>query len=241
MRSMKGGVVMNKNFVVWFLVPLALVILFFIFWWATGVLELKEATEEDEQSRLDFEKWFNERDSQQDPTYTFYFKCKACDWEREYVLGVHDCGEDKGMVSADRFTWCSGQLLDAIEFVESRGDPGAVGAAGELGAYQITKGYVDDVNRIIDKLGWVMPFYEYADRYSKTKSREMVRIYVGYYGALGTDEKFARIHNAGPDGWRNDPRWFVRNREYTLEDAVTKINNSLAYWELVKNALEEVK
>lgn len=128
-------------------------------------------------------------------------------------------------------------LLDAIEWVESKGDACAAGDLGEVGAYQITKQYVDDVNRILK-----CDAYSYEDRFDKIKSREMVLIYIEYYDIYGFSlEDKARIHNAGPDGWRNDPRWFVRNRDYTIEEVVTKINNSLAYWELVKSAMEEGK
>ncbi len=132
-------------------------------------------------------------------------------------------------------------LLDAIEWVESLGDPDAVGKAGEIGTYQITKQYVDDVNRIIRVLSMGIPYFTYDDRWDRTSSREMTSILTGFY-STGFDvyrfEARARIHNAGPDGWRNDPRWFVRNRGYTIEEAVVKINNSLVYWELVKSAME---
>lgn len=175
--------------------------------------------------------------------------------------------------------------LDAIEYVESRGDAEAVGdykvvdyaelqggsyplaeygkgmaevyceyyridgreharyyQAQSIGPYQITKQYVDDVNRIIEVLSMDIPFFTYVDRRDRSASREMVKILTGFY-SVGTEpgdhfEVCSRIHNSGPDGWRNDPRWFVRNRGYTLEEAVTKINNSLAYWELVQNAME---
>ncbi len=139
-------------------------------------------------------------------------------------------------------------LLDAIEWVESRGDAGAVGKGGEVGAYQITKQYVDDVNRIIKVSSMNIPYFTYEDRWFRAASREMTRILIGYYyqqlnytAYMSYEEDFeamARIHNAGPDGSRIVPRWFVRNRGYTLEDAVTKINNSIAYWELVKSAME---
>ena len=161
------------------------------------------------------------------------------------------------------------ELLDAIEWVESRGDPNAKGdrlklsehtklemaeimtkgtlsgckIGGEyfikkvsedlfeqveyraIGAYQITKIYVDDVNRILRKWkaelgeqikksggkglgGWFVP-YTYDDRWDRNYSREMANIYLTYYTpGYESDadywEKAARIHNGGPDGWKKE-------------------------------------
>ncbi|KKL80183.1 hypothetical protein LCGC14_2007340, partial [marine sediment metagenome] len=64
-------------------------------------------------------------------------------------------------------------LLDAIEWVESKGDPVAVGKNGEAGAYQITERYIDDVNRILGKNK-----YTYEDKWNSDKSRQMVQIYL---------------------------------------------------------------
>ncbi len=93
-------------------------------------------------------------------------------------------------------------LLDAIEWVESKGDPWAVGDDGAaVGAYQIHKIYVDDVNRILGyKLFKGEKFYpfDYQDRCKPEKSREMVSIYLNHYG--GTFEEMARKHNGGPKG-----------------------------------------
>ncbi len=134
-------------------------------------------------------------------------------------------------------------LLDAIEWVESKGDAWAVGKDGEVGAYQIKKIYVDDVNRILSADGKSGRF-AYRDRLNKVHSRTMTRIYVCHYSYLTVAwtrkrvEEMARIHNGGPDGWRNDPHWFVRNRDCTLEQAKRKIANTKAYWEKVKARME---
>jgi hypothetical protein len=104
-------------------------------------------------------------------------------------------------------------LLDAIEWVESKGDPWAVGDNGEaVGAYQIHKIYVDDVNRISKKY-----FYPYPCRTSAEYSRQMVTIYLKHYG--GTFEEMARKHNGGPNGHK---------KESTKE-----------YWEKVKSRLSQ--
>ena len=83
-------------------------------------------------------------------------------------------------------------LLDAIEWVESKGDANAIGDGGaSVGAYQIQKIYVDDINQ------WGYN-YSYDDRYDRNKSRDMARIYLTHYG--GTIEEMARKHNGGPRG-----------------------------------------
>ena len=150
-------------------------------------------------------------------------------------------------------------LLDAIEWVESRGDANAVGDPkpwgiyidnyGQevskgieyqaIGAYQIHKIYVDDVNRILSLRG-IENAFAYNDRWDKGKSRDMVAVYTEYYGTKAwnkiwdsgqfetTDEREGfikyyelqtRIHNGGPRGWRKE--------------------STKAYWQKVKARLEE--
>lgn len=129
-------------------------------------------------------------------------------------------------------------LLDEIEWVESRGDPNAAGDGGEaIGAYQLTEIYVDDVNRILigwkEQIGqqikeaggkglggWFVP-YTYKDRWNRNHSRDMARVYLTYYNPSDAENEFeamARIHNGGPDGWK---------KESTKE-----------YWEKVESRLE---
>lgn len=94
-------------------------------------------------------------------------------------------------------------VIQAIEQVESGGDCNAVGDSGRaVGCLQIWKIYVDDVNRISGK------HFTYADRYSREKSYEMTEIYLLHYAAekrlnrKPTIEDYARIHNAGPNGYK---------------------------------------
>lgn len=100
-------------------------------------------------------------------------------------------------------------LLDAIEWVESKGDPWAVGDNGNaVGAYQIHKIYVDDVNRISGYREHgnrkIYP-YAYTDRANPQKSREIVTVYLKHYG--GTCEEMARTHNGGPRGpWKESTK-----------------------------------
>lgn len=114
-------------------------------------------------------------------------------------------------------------LLDAIEFVESNANPSAVGDGGKsIGSFQITKAYVDDVNRIYNKR------YTHKDRHDRQKSRQMTILYLLHYGRLyeretkkeATYEILSRIHNGGPRGMYKDstlPYWFkVKNRIHAI-------------------------
>ena len=89
-------------------------------------------------------------------------------------------------------------LLNAIEQVESGGRADAVGDSGSaVGAYQIWKICVDDINRIKGK-----KIYTYQDRLNKTKSRQMCEIYIDHYGKGMDDISKARIWNGGPRGYK---------------------------------------
>ena len=101
-------------------------------------------------------------------------------------------------------TYSFEDLLDAIEQVESNGDPDAVGDnSNAVGSFQIHKIYVDDVNRILDGKR-----YSYLDRLSPHLSRQMVKMYIWHYATKKclkqepTLEDMARIHNGGPNGYK---------------------------------------
>lgn len=97
------------------------------------------------------------------------------------------------------------KLLYAISCVESGNDTNAVGKKGEIGALQIKKILIDDVNRIIgDKK------FNYFDRKNRQKSYEIAKIYFSYYalnyrlktGGLIPDAKFyIKIWKYGPKGY----------------------------------------
>lgn len=97
------------------------------------------------------------------------------------------------------------RLYDAIAIVESNNNSRAIGDGGRaIGAFQLWKVYVDDVNRIAGTS------YTYEDRWDRQKSYEMAVIYVEYYsrryeritGLRATREVKSRIHNGGPNGWK---------------------------------------
>ena len=102
------------------------------------------------------------------------------------------------------------KLLNAIKNVESSGNSSAVGDNGKaVGAYQIHKVYVDDVNNILKNRGLKTRF-KYTDRFNDKKSRIMTCIYLLHYGKVyerKTEKKanlevLAKIHNGGPSGWK---------------------------------------
>jgi hypothetical protein len=118
-------------------------------------------------------------------------------------------------VGRDAFTFSD--LLDAIEWVESKGKADAVGDNGNaVGSFQIWKIYVDDVNRILRLQGEEKTYF-YRARQVRSSSREMVTIYLKHYGResrIGrevTCVDMAAMHCAGPDGYRQMDEPKVKN------------------------------
>lgn len=144
---------------------------------------------------------------------------------------VADIGQNTAEATFD-------DLLDAIEWVESKGDANAVGDNGNaVGSFQIWKIYVDDVNRLLGK-----NIFGYLDRLDSHLSREMCLVYITHYeqnskklypysffhrelnksewkwGKQTPFERMARIHNGGPNGYKK--------------------KSTKPYWEKVKRAIE---
>jgi hypothetical protein len=97
-------------------------------------------------------------------------------------------------------------LMDAIEWKESKCDSQARGDFDEetkvykaIGAYQLWKIMVRDVNRI---LGY--DYYTYQDRYDRVKSRDMCEIFLEHYCKDMSDFDKARCWNGGPKGYTKD-------------------------------------
>jgi hypothetical protein len=106
------------------------------------------------------------------------------------LIGIAYCTAIESIQSQLDRTW------NAVCWVESKGDPRAIGDNGDaIGIAQIHKEVVDDCNRILGKKK-----YCYQDRWNVVKSREMFRIYVRYYAPTGGPEQWSRIWNGGPKG-----------------------------------------
>jgi len=113
----------------------------------------------------------------------------------------------------------SNALLDALFTVESSGNSRAIGDGGKaLGGFQLWEGYFNDGCRIL-KVKW-----DYrTSAYDITKSRQIVRAYLDYYGRLytkktgkpATDYVLARIHNGGPLGYMKKSTIKYANRVMT--------------------------
>lgn len=105
--------------------------------------------------------------------------------------------------AAPRTVRLDGRLIPALEAVESRGNPRAVGDRGRaVGILQIHPSVVADVNR---RYGTA---YTLAHRWSAAHSRAICRLYLTMYTphlrrALGrnpTATDYARLWNGGPGG-----------------------------------------
>ena len=81
-------------------------------------------------------------------------------------------------------------FVNALIFVESRGDENAVGSKNDVGVLQITPIYVEEVNRILGK-----NVYNLEDRYSKEKSLEMFEIIQTYRNPQRDINKAIKLHN----------------------------------------------
>ena len=126
------------------------------------------------------------------------------------------------------------KLLDAIATVESNNDDKAIGDKGRaIGRFQIWKTYVDEVNRIcrLKKNGKT---FSYEDRKDAVKSREMVRIYLEFWGRQyerntgkkATLEVLAKIHNGHAFWKRSNTK---KNEQY--------FKNLASYWIKVSREL----
>ena len=110
------------------------------------------------------------------------------------------------------------RLFKAVSVVESGGNPKAYNKGEDAaGIVQIRPCVVADCNRVQKKVRFSL-----KDRWSKDKSKQMFKIYLGYWvprSGKATDEVAARIWNGGPSGYKKQ--------------------STHKYWARVKGTLDE--
>ena len=86
-------------------------------------------------------------------------------------------------------------LAAAIIQIESGGNDLAIGDGGRaIGAFQIHRGVVDDVNRIYKTQ------FTHSEMTNRIKARLVFEKYLTIYGRGRSTEELARIWNGGPNG-----------------------------------------
>jgi len=89
----------------------------------------------------------------------------------------------------------SAALLAALLAVESGGNDLAVGDQGRaIGALQIHRGVVEDVNRVHKTR------YTHADMHDRQKAVRVCSLYLATYAPGASSEVQARVWNGGPRG-----------------------------------------
>ena len=101
-----------------------------------------------------------------------------------------------------------GDLLNALIFVESRGNDSAIGdrhlvGNEALGALQIRPIMVREVNRICKRIGSHQRF-ALKDRFDRQKSIHMFMIWREFHHKDDSAEVIARNWNGGPKGYKKD-------------------------------------
>lgn len=100
---------------------------------------------------------------------------------------------DAKKTNNNEFDWNS--VMDAITYVESRGNPNAVNG-NNCGAMQITPGLVQDCNKILKRRG-IDKRYTLKDRFNVKKSREMFVLIMSHYNPTNDIERGIRMWNGG--------------------------------------------
>lgn len=92
------------------------------------------------------------------------------------------------------------ELLAALIAVESNGNDLARGRHGELGALQVRRCVVADVNRVVGGN------YRWSQMTNRVVATKVAESYLGFWGArIGrppTDRDLAMIWHHGPNGWK---------------------------------------
>ena len=109
------------------------------------------------------------------------------------------------------------KLQLAIIFVESEGNPLAIGKNQDLGCMQITPIYVEEVNRILKDT-----IYHHTDAFCPRKSLEMFSVVQDYHNPNHDIDAAIRLHNRAP--------WYSQK---VLKE-IQRINQYEEYRKLVK-------
>ena len=117
-----------------------------------------------------------------------------------------------------------GDLLNALIFVESRGNDSAVGdrhlvGNEAIGALQIRPIMVREVNRICKIIGSHQRF-TLKDRFDRDKSIHMFMIWKEFHHRDSSPEKIARNWNGGPKGYkvsRTEKYWLKVEKQLNNE------------------------
>ena len=117
-----------------------------------------------------------------------------------------------------------GDLLNALIFVESRGNDSAVGdrhlvGNEAVGALQIRPIMVREVNRICKIIGSHQRF-TLKDRFDRNKSIHMFMIWKEFHHRDSSPEKIARNWNGGPKGYkvsRTEKYWLKVEKQLNNE------------------------
>ena len=101
-----------------------------------------------------------------------------------------------------------GDLLNALIFIESRGNDSAIGdrhlvGNEAVGALQIRPIMVREINRICKIIGSHERF-TLKDRFDRDKSVHMFLIWREFHHSDSSPEKIARNWNGGPKGYKKD-------------------------------------
>ncbi len=117
-----------------------------------------------------------------------------------------------------------GDLLNALIFVESRGNDSAIGdrhlvGNEAVGALQIRPIMVREVNRICKRIGSHQRF-TLKDRFDRSKSIHMFMIWKEFHHRDSSPEKIARNWNGGPKGYkvsRTEKYWLKVEKQLNNE------------------------
>jgi len=115
------------------------------------------------------------------------------------------------------------ELIEAIAFVESGGNPDAIGdthlGTPSVGLLQLRPIMVREVNRILKNKGLDKRFKN-RDRKNAKKSIEMFNIWADTYHMKSSYEKMARNWNGGPKGYKRTAtiRYWAKITKYTKQN-----------------------